>query len=83
LTTIGCISQIVRFAPFMLSAEEAELADKMRLLTLQIYLMGQKGLGLDEYVSKTVEGCDWCEHLLSMLDPELGDRFYEVVSKWT
>lgn len=83
LTIIGCVSQIVGAVPLMLPVDETALADEVRLMSLQIYQMGQKGLALDEFVSKTGEACDWCEHLLNMIDPTLGARFYEVATKWT
>ena len=83
LTIIGCVSQIVGAVPFMLPVDETALADDVRLMALQIYQMGQKGLALDEFVSKTGDACDWCEHLLNMIDPKLGARFYEVMTKWT
>lgn len=83
LTIIGCLSQIVGAVPLMLPVDETALADEVRLMSLQIYQMGQKGLALDEFVSKTGEACDWCEQLLNMIDPTLGARFYEVATKWT
>ena len=83
LTIIGCVSQIVGAVPLMLPIDETTLADDVRLMSLQIYQMGQKGLDLDEFVSKTGDVCDWCEHLLNMIDPKLGVRFYELAAKWT
>ena len=83
LTIIGCVSQIVDAVPFMLPPDETALADDVRLMALQIYQMGQKGLALDEFISKTGDACDWCEQLLNMIDPKLGARFYEMMTKWT
>ena len=83
LTIIGCISQIVGAVPLMLPIDETASADHVRLMALQVYQMGQKGLALDEFVFKTGDACDWCERLLSTLDPKVGARFYEVISKWT
>lgn len=83
LTIIGCISQIIGAVPSILPVDETALADDLRLMALQIYQMGQKGLDLHEFVSKTDDACDWCEHLLNKIDPKLGAIFYDVMTKWT
>lgn len=83
LTIIGCVSQIIGAGPFLLPGDETALADDVRLMALQIYQMGQKGIDLDDFVDKTGDACDWCQHLLTTIDPKLGAKFYELMSKWT